>query len=96
MQKENVMDMEVFRVNKEETRFELVVDDIVAYLTYEEVDGVYRLTHTIVPKELGGKGVGSRLVKQSLDYMKERGIKYLPICSFVVAFVNKHEEYNIS
>ncbi|MCK5907061.1 MAG: N-acetyltransferase [Flavobacteriales bacterium] len=89
------MDLEVFRINKEKQRFELEVNGIVAYLTYVEVDGVYQLPHTIVPKEIGGKGIGKKLVKQSLEYLLERNIVYLPICSFVIAFVANHKEYDI-
>jgi len=89
------MGLEVYRINKEKQRFELVVNETIAYLTYIDVDGVYHLPHTVVPKEISGKGVGARLVKQSLVYLIENKIEFLPICTFVVAFVNKHEEYNI-
>lgn len=87
------MELESFKINKEKQRFELVVNDVIAYLTYQIVDGVWHLPHTVVPKEIGGKGVGSRLVKQSLDYLQKNNIKYIPICSFVVSFVSKHQEY---
>jgi predicted GNAT family acetyltransferase len=90
-----MMDLEGLRINKEKQRFELELHETVAYITYEIVEGVYYLSHTIVPKEIGGKGVGSRLVKQTLDYLLENNIKYLPICSFIVAFVVKHKEYKI-
>lgn len=89
------MDLEDFRINKEKQRFELEVNGIVSYVSYEDVEGIYHLPHTIVPKEIGGNGVGARLVKETLDYLLERNIKYLPICSFIVAFVAKHDEYNI-
>ena len=87
------MNTEDFRINKEKQRFELGVNGTVAYLTYDVVDEVWHLPHTIVPKEIGGKGVGTRLVKQSLDHLLERNIKYMPICSFIVSFVAKHQEY---
>ena len=89
------MDLKNFRINKEKQRFELEVNGVVAYVTYIDVEGIYNLPHTIVPKEIGGKGVGSRLVKQTLDYLLDRNIKYIPICSFIVAFIAKHEDYNI-
>lgn len=87
------MNTESFRINKEKQRFELEVNSIVAYLTYEMVDEVWLLTHTIVPKELGGKGIGTRLTKQSLDYLIELNIDYTPICSFIVSFVDKNVGY---
>ena len=89
------MDLESFRINKEKQRFELEVNGVIAYVTYIKEAEIYHLPHTIVPKEIGGMGVGSRLVKQTLDYLLDRNIKYLPICSFIVAFIAKHEDYNI-
>ena len=89
------METENFRINKEKLRFELEVDNVIAYLTYDIIDGQWYLPHTIVPKELGGRGVGTRLVVCSLDYLRDREIKYLPICSFVVSFVAKHKEYAV-
>ena len=89
------MELDKFRINKEKQRFELEVDSSIAYLTYNIVDEDWHLPHTIVPKELGGKGVGTRLVKQSLDYLRDRKIKYLPICSFITSFVAKHKEYAV-
>jgi len=90
------MEKEAFRINKDKQRFELEVEGIVAYLTYDIVDGVWHLPHTIVPKEIGGKGVGKKLVKLSLDYLLDRNISYLPICSFVVSFVANNKEYDVS
>ena len=87
------METENFRINKEKQRFELEVNGSVAYLTYAVVNDVWHLPHTIVPKEIGGKGVGTRLVKQSLDYLLQRKIKHIPICSFIVNYVAKHQEY---
>ncbi len=87
------MNTKNFRINKEKHRFELELSGNIAFLTYQVVDEVWHLPHTIVPKEIGGKGVGTRLVKQSLDYLIDRNIKYIPICSFIVSFVAKHQKH---
>jgi len=89
------MDEDNFRINKDKQRFELEVDGVIAYLTYVDVNGVYQLPHTVVPKEISGRGIGNILVRKSLDYLIERKIEYVPICSFVLAFVAKHKEYDI-
>jgi len=83
----------IFRINDEEQRFELEQEGITAYITFDIIDGKWHLPHTIVPKALGGKGVGTKLVKLSLDYLKDRNIEYVPICTFITAFISKNTEY---
>ncbi len=80
--------------NQQTNRFEVHIDGYIGYLEYEEKDNnVLDFTHTIVPKELGGRGVGSSLVKHGLDYAREHGYKVIPTCSFVEAYINKREDY---
>jgi hypothetical protein len=46
-----------------------------------------------VPEELGGKGVGSKLVKGALDQVRSKGLKVIAQCPFVKAYIDKHPEY---
>ncbi len=73
-------------------RFELEVDGHVAAAYYELKPGVITFTHTEVPKELGGKGVGSKLVKGALEQVRRDGLKVVPDCPFVKAYIEKHPE----
>ena len=50
-------------------------------------------THTEVPPDDEGKGIGGRLVRAALDDTRRRGFKIVPACSFVAAFVRRHPEY---
>ncbi len=68
-------------------RFELEVDGHVAAAYYELKPGVITFTHTEVPKELGGKGVGSKLVKGALEQVRRDGLKVVPDCPFVNAYI---------
>ncbi len=45
-----------------------------------------------MPKELGGKGVGSKLVKGALEQVRRDGLKVVPDCPFVNAYIEKHPE----
>ena len=58
---------ETVRDNKTLGRFELEQDGHVAAAYYDLAGNIITFTHTEVPDELGGKGVGSRLVKGALD-----------------------------
>ena len=74
-------------------RFELAVDGHIAATYYEIADGVITFVHTEVPPELGGKGIGSKLVGGALDQVREDGLKVIPQCAFVKAFIEKHPAF---
>jgi uncharacterized protein len=79
--------------NEAHQRFELTVEGHLAATYYKLSDGVITFVHTDVPPELGGKGVGSALVKGALDQVRAGGLKVIAQCPFVKAFIDKHTEY---
>ena len=79
--------------NAAQSRFELQVEGQTAVLQYMERDGAMYLTHTEVPPEMEGRGIGSRIVKHALDQAKSRGMKVAPWCPFVAAYIKRHPEY---
>ena len=74
-------------------RYELVVEGHLAATYYKLEDGVITFIHTEVPPELGGKGVGSRLIKGALDQVRADGLKVVAQCPFVKAYIEKHPDY---
>lgn len=79
--------------NKAHHRYELAVEGHVAATYYEIADNVVTFVHTEVPPELGGKGIGSKLVKGALDQVRASGLKVVAQCPFVKAYIDKHGEY---
>jgi len=77
--------------NEAEHRYELSQDGHVAYVTYEQEGGRIAFLHTIVPDELGGKGIGTRLAKAVLEDARARGLAVIPHCPFVSAFIRRHQ-----
>lgn len=75
-------------------RYELEVDGHVAFIQYSAKPGVITLIHTEVPPELGGKGVGTALVRGALEDVRRQGLKMVVKCSFIRAFMSKHSEFN--
>ncbi|MGI6245320.1 MAG: GNAT family N-acetyltransferase [Pseudochelatococcus sp.] len=83
-------------------RFELAIDDDVAFIDYrieppQEAAGsppVYVLEHTEVPESLGGRGVGGQLVAGALAHIRDTGAKVRSECSFVTHYLSRHGEYN--
>ena len=74
-------------------RFETSIDGHTGYISYQERDDTLVYDHTIVPQELGGRGIGSALVKHALNYAREQNKKVIPQCSFVSSYISKHPDY---
>lgn len=79
--------------NEQGQRFETTIDGQTGYISYQDKGDALVYDHTIVPKELGGRGVGTALVKHALHYARENDKKVVPQCSFVSSYINKHPEY---
>ena len=81
------------RNNTDKNRYELSVDGHLAATYYRIADGVITFVHTEVPDALAGRGVGGKLVKGALDQVRTAGLKVVPQCPFVRAYIEKHPDY---
>lgn len=82
------------RHNAAQHRYELDTDHGVALAVYHEQGDRMVFTHTEVPPADEGRGFASRLVKEALTDAQRRGFKIVPACSFVVAYVRRHPEFD--
>ena len=81
------------RDNPEKHRFEIDLGDgSFAFAEYTLPAGKIMFTHTEVPPEHEGKGIGSALIRHSLGEARRRGLKVIPICPFFAAYMKKHED----
>ena len=81
------------RDNAERKRFEIDLGGgAVAIAEYTLPEGIIMFTHTEVPPEHEGKGIGSALIRAGLAAARERGLKVIPICPFFAAYIRKHAE----
>lgn len=51
------------------------------------------LTHAEVPVELRGAGIGSQLTAGTLELLRARGEKAVPVCPYVADFIRRHPQY---
>ena len=86
--------MSEVRDNAALNRFELDVEGGIAVAYYRAAPGRITITHTEVPTALRGRGLGSVLVKGSLDLARAQGRKVVSRCPFVSAYLDKHPEYD--
>jgi uncharacterized protein len=82
------------RNNTELHRFELDADGHMAVAYYRLSPGVITFTHTEVPNELSGRGIGSALARGALDIVRAQGLTVVAQCPFISAFMGKHPEFN--
>ena len=81
------------RDNPEKHRFEIDLGDgSVAIAEYRLHPDHITLTHTAVPPEHGGQGLGTKLIRFALASARERGLKVVPVCPFFAAYIRKHPE----
>ena len=80
------------RDNKALSRFELEENGVTAFANYQLRDGVITISHTETPVAARGQGIASKLVSGALDIARARGLKVIPRCPFVRAYVQKHPE----
>ena len=83
------------RDNPGESRFEAYVDGKVAgFSAYDLTDGAIMIMHTEVDDAYEGQGVGSELVRQMLDLIRDDGeLKVTVLCPFVNTWLRRHPDY---
>jgi len=74
-------------------RFIAVVDGHEAFLEYGREAGVLAINHTVVPPQIGGRGIGGQLVQAALEFARSEGLKVSPRCSYAEAYLGSHPEY---
>ena len=64
-----------------------------AFLAYRRTPHEIALSHTETPRDLEGRGLGSKVVRTALEFAREHALKVVPLCPFVVWFIREHQEY---
>lgn len=72
--------------------FETTIDGLRAFADYRIEGGTMILPHTVVPPELGGRGIAGKLVEAALARARAQGLKVVPACSYVAAYFKRHPE----
>ena len=82
------------RDNTALSRFELDADGVTALMNYRLADDVISLEHTETPPQARGRGIASQLTAGVLELARKRGLKVVPRCPFVRAYLAQHPEFN--
>jgi predicted GNAT family acetyltransferase len=67
--------------------------DVLGRLTWYLEDGVKVADHTLVPPEIGNRGVAAKLVEALIADAQRDGFKIRPLCSYVAVAFRRHPEW---
>lgn len=79
--------------NAARRRFELDVEGGQAFIDYRRRGDVVTLVHAEVPEAMQGRGIGSALVRGTLELVRAREERIVPVCPFVVDYLARHPEF---
>lgn len=79
--------------NPDASQFEARVDGHLAFVAYARRGNIIIFTHTEVPKELQGRGIGNVLAHAVLERARAEDLKVLPRCPFIAKYIARHPEY---
>jgi uncharacterized protein len=80
------------RDNAAAGRIEATVSGQTGYAQYRLAPGTITFTHTHVPENLRGHGLGTRLIETGLELARARGLQVLPVCPFFRAYMRTHPD----
>ena len=72
----------MIKLDEAARRFTFESEAATAFLEFRQRADRFIILHTVVPPELEGEGVGSRLVTAAIDHAVSRGLTVVPICPF--------------
>jgi hypothetical protein len=82
------------RDNPDQSRVELHVDgELVGWSEYRPAGDSVIVAHTEIDERREGQGLGSVLVRGTLDHIRASGRTVIPTCPFTAAYIRRHPEY---
>lgn len=79
--------------NEDYRRFETRIGDYFALIDYIRAGNNIVFTHTEVPQVFEGQGIAGKMARTALEYAKAQGLRVVPLCPFVAAYIRRHPEY---
>lgn len=80
--------------NPEGRRFEAWLGrKVIGWASYDQTSELIVFTHTHVNPRYERLGLGSRLVRATLDHIRSQDMQMLSTCPFVNAWIEQHPDY---
>jgi predicted GNAT family acetyltransferase len=82
-------------VRPEDDRFTIGVEgQTVGSAYFADRDGTRVFYHTEVDDEYEGRGLATILVGEALSATKDAGMRIVPVCELVAAYLDKHHDFD--
>jgi predicted GNAT family acetyltransferase len=81
-------------IDEKARRFELAVDDDVAYIDYGWHKETLALLYVYVPIAHRGKGYSSTLIEYAMQYARDKNVKVMVYCSYINRYLRMHPEHH--
>lgn len=79
----------------ESERYEVSVDgELAGFAAYRRRGDEVVFVHTDVAEGYEGRGVGGALARAALDDVRGRGLRAVPMCPFIAAWIRRHPDYH--
>lgn len=78
--------------NSPAKRFEYHEGNETAYVEYALHNHTIIFLHTVVPPELGGRGIAAALAAYAFSYAKEQALPVVVRCPYIENYLKKHPE----
>lgn len=79
--------------NSAQKQYEFHIESVLPKIEYIKTADKIFLTHTEVPAQLEGQGIGSQLVRKVLEDIDRQQLTLVPLCPFVAAYIKRHPEW---
>ena len=68
--------------------------ELAGYAEYRPWRGRIVFTHTVVEPHFEGRGIASSLARAALDTAVADGLRIVPYCPFISAYLRRHHDYD--
>jgi predicted GNAT family acetyltransferase len=69
--------------DKDYLRLSMYIEDNEAYVDYHFNGDTMYLTHSEVPYQMRGQGIGQKLVEKTFEYIAANNINAVAVCSYI-------------
>jgi predicted GNAT family acetyltransferase len=76
--------------NTASSRYEWDIEGQVAFADYRKQGNQRLITHVEVPEALRNRGIAAKLMGFIIEDSKAQGFTLVPICSYAVAYLQRH------
>jgi uncharacterized protein len=80
--------------NLEKSRFELSIENHIAYANYRLNEKTLIIDYVFAPEELRGTGAAGKLMEEIAQKARVENLKITPICGYAAVWMKKHKEYH--